>query len=165
MLGQFSTTAHLSNNILTIYSVVGLTGGIATGKSTVSSILKSHNIPIIDADLIARQVVQPGTPALNKITRVFGQHILLPDGSLDRKQLGSIIFSDESKRKKLNAILHPVIRRTMLWQVMGHWLRGEKWCVVDVPLLIEGGLWKFVGLVVVVYWLSPLLSHSSLYHS
>lgn len=53
----------------------------------------------------------------------------------------------------------------MLWQVMGHWLRGEKWCVVDVPLLIEGGLWKFVGLVVVVYWLSPLLSHSSLYHS
>lgn len=109
-------------------------------------------MPLVDADVIARQVVEPGTPALAKIKKVFGQDVLLPDGTLDRKKLGSIIFTDESKRKKLNSIVHPAVRKAMLWQVTRHWLRGERWCVVDVPLLIEGGLWKLVGTVVVVYW-------------
>ncbi|KAF7778952.1 hypothetical protein Agabi119p4_3297 [Agaricus bisporus var. burnettii] len=131
--------------------VVGLTGGISTGKSTVSAILKTHHIPIIDADVIARQVVQPHTRALRKITRAFGQDILLPDGTLDRKKLGSIVFNDEEKRKELNGIVHPAVRWRMVWEVVGCWLRGEKWCVLDVPLLIEGGLWRYVGLVVVVY--------------
>jgi dephospho-CoA kinase len=62
------------------------------------------------------------------------------------------VFNDEAKRKQLNAIVHPAVRWTMLWQVVGYWLRGEKWCVLDVPLLIEGGLWRYVGLVVLVYW-------------
>ncbi|KAF4611906.1 hypothetical protein D9613_004403 [Agrocybe pediades] len=131
--------------------VVGLTGGIATGKSTVSSLLKASHIPIVDADIIARQVVEPGTPALAKIKRTFGDEVLLPDGTLDRKKLGSIIFNDEAKRKQLNAIVHPAVRRAMFWQVLGYWVRGHKYCIMDVPLLIEGGLWKFVGLVVVVY--------------
>jgi dephospho-CoA kinase len=83
---------------------------------------------------------------------VFGQDLLLPDGTLNRQKLGSIIFKDESKRRQLNAILHPAIRRSMVWGVFKCWIRGEKYCVLDVPLLIEGGLWKWVGEVVVVYW-------------
>lgn len=132
--------------------VIGLTGGIATGKSTVSSLLKAAGIPIIDADIIARQVVEPGTPALAKIQATFGNEVLFPDGSLDRKKLGSIIFNDEVKRKQLNKIVHPAVRKAMLWQMLGYWIKGYKYCVMDVPLLIEGGLWQWVGLVVVVYW-------------
>jgi len=131
--------------------VIGLTGGIATGKSTVSNLLKAAHIPIVDADIIARQIVEPGMSGLAKIQATIGDEVLLPDGTLDRKKLGSIIFNDEVKRKKLNKIVHPAVRKAMLWQVLGYWIRGYKYCVVDVPLLIEGGLWKWVGLVVVVY--------------
>ncbi|OBZ65683.1 Dephospho-CoA kinase [Grifola frondosa] len=131
--------------------VVGLTGGIATGKSTVSSLLRSHNLPVVDADLIAREVVQPGTPALAQIVKHFGEDVLLPDGTLDRPKLGTIVFNDEAKRRRLNAIVHPAVRREMFWSVLRHWWRGERICILDVPLLVEGGLWKFVGKVVVVY--------------
>ncbi|PPQ71830.1 hypothetical protein CVT24_006955 [Panaeolus cyanescens] len=131
--------------------VVGLTGSIATGKSSVSALLKANNVPIVDADILARKVVEPGTPALAQIVKTFGPDILFSDGTLDRKKLGSIIFSDEVKRKKLNKIVHPAVRKAMLWEVLGYWIRGHKYCVVDVPLLIEGGLWKWVGLVAVVY--------------
>ncbi|KAJ7174410.1 dephospho-CoA kinase-domain-containing protein [Mycena filopes] len=131
--------------------VVGLTGGIATGKSSVSNLLKSKHIPVVDADILARQVVEPGTPALAKIVSFFGPEILQSDGTLDRKKLGSVIFNDEVKRRKLNSIVHPAVRRAMLWGVLKHWLQGSKYCILDVPLLIEGGLWKLVGQVVVVH--------------
>jgi dephospho-CoA kinase len=132
--------------------VVGLTGGIATGKSTVSSLLKASHIPIVDADIIAREVVAPGTPALKQIEQTFGAEILKEDGTLDRPKLGSIIFSDPKARAKLNAIVHPAVRRGMFWAVVGHWWAGEKLCVMDVPLLIESKLYPYVGRVVVVYW-------------
>ncbi|KAJ7661604.1 dephospho-CoA kinase-domain-containing protein [Mycena polygramma] len=131
--------------------VVGLTGGIATGKSSASNLLKKKHIPVVDADIIARQVVEPGTPALAKIVSFFGPEILLSDGTLDRKKLGSVIFNDDVKRRKLNSIVHPAVRRAMLWGVLKHWLLGSKYCILDVPLLIEGPLWKLVGSVVVVY--------------
>ncbi|KAF8195120.1 dephospho-CoA kinase-domain-containing protein [Pholiota molesta] len=131
--------------------VVGLTGGIATGKSTVSALLKASHVPVVDADVIARQVVEPGTPALAKIRKEFGDEVLFPDGSLDRKKLGSVIFADETKRKKLNQIVHPAVRKQMLWQVLKLWITGNKYCIMDVPLLIEGGLWEWVGKVVLVY--------------
>ncbi|KAH8106955.1 CoaE-domain-containing protein [Cristinia sonorae] len=131
--------------------VVGLTGGIATGKSTVSNLLKAYNVPIIDADLLARQVVLPGTPALRRIAEVFGQDILLEDGTLNRPKLGSIVFGDESKRKVLNGIVHPAVRRAMFWEMVKYWLKGERVCVMDVPLLIEGGLWKLMGKIIVIY--------------
>lgn len=131
--------------------VVGLTGGIATGKSTVSNLLRARGVPLIDADVIARQVVEPGTPALAKIQAYFGDAVIQPDGTLDRKKLGTIIFDDEEKRRKLNGIVHPAVRWAMLWLVLGYWIRGNKYCVLDVPLLIEGSLWKMVGKVVVVY--------------
>lgn len=131
--------------------VVGLTGGIATGKSTVSTLFKSRQIPVIDADVLAREVVQPGAKGLTQIVASFGSELLFPDGTLDRKKLGAIIFNNEVKRKKLNSIIHPAVSRAILWNVFLCWLRGEKLCVVDVPLLIEGGLWKWMGKVVVVY--------------
>ncbi|KAF8055860.1 dephospho-CoA kinase-domain-containing protein [Lyophyllum atratum] len=131
--------------------VIGLTGGIATGKSTVSRILKDKKIPVVDADVLARQVVEPGTTGLKKIVKEFGTEILLPDGTLDRKKLGTVVFNDEEKRKKLNAIVHPAVRWAMFMKVIGLWVNSEKYCVLDVPLLIEGGLSKWVGKVVVVY--------------
>ncbi|RPD66520.1 CoaE-domain-containing protein [Lentinus tigrinus ALCF2SS1-7] len=136
--------------------VIGLTGGIATGKSTVSSLLRAHNLPIVDADILARKVVEPGTPALAQIVRAFGQDVLLSDGSLDRAKLGRIVFADEAKRKQLNAIVHPAVRRAMFWSILRCWWRGEKVCILDVPLLIEGGLWKWVAKVVVVYCSSDI---------
>ncbi|KAL1761332.1 dephospho-CoA kinase-domain-containing protein [Schizophyllum commune] len=130
--------------------VVGLTGGIATGKSTVSKLLKDAGIPIVDADVLARQVVEPGTPALKKIVKAFGPQILLDDGSLNRKALGEIIFNNVEKRKVLNGIVHPAVRWAMVRAIVGAWLRGERVCVADVPLLVESGIWRFVGQTVVV---------------
>ncbi|KAF4576419.1 hypothetical protein EYR36_004396 [Pleurotus pulmonarius] len=131
--------------------VVGLTGGIASGKSTVSKMVGEAGIPIIDADLLARKVVEPGTRTLKRIVAEFGEEILLPDGHLDRKKLGAIIFGDEGQRRKLNAIVHPAVRWEMFVGVVKCWVRGHRVCVLDVPLLIEGGLWKWVGKVAVVY--------------
>ncbi|KAI0312212.1 CoaE-domain-containing protein [Amylostereum chailletii] len=131
--------------------VVGLTGGIATGKSTVSAQLKQRGVPVVDADVLAREAVLPGTGAYRRIVRTFGQDIVTSDGYLDRPKLGAIVFSDEQKRKQLNAIVHPAVRWLMVRQVIRYWLGGERVCVLDVPLLIEAGIWKWVGKVVVVY--------------
>ncbi|KAF8575790.1 CoaE-domain-containing protein [Ramaria rubella] len=131
--------------------MLGLTGGIGTGKSTVASLLASRGIPVIDADVLARQAVAPGTRGLSKIVSEFGAEVLKGDGSLNRPKLGAIIFNDEAKRKKLNGIVHPAVRRAMVWDVLMCWIRGKKMCVLDIPLLIEVGLWKWMGWVVVVY--------------
>lgn len=128
------------------------------GKSTVSNLLSSrHHLPIIDADLIARQVVEPGTSGYNAIVSHFGpDRILLPEQEggtrpLNRAALGEIIFNDHDERNWLNGVTHPRVRRAIVKSVVQYWLRGE-WCVVlDVPLLIEAGLYKWVGAVAVVY--------------
>ncbi|KAG0707818.1 dephospho-CoA kinase-domain-containing protein [Suillus ampliporus] len=138
--GVYDWKRRLSSAQTSACFVVGLTGGIATGKSTVSSLFKSQQIPVIDADVLAREVVQPGTKGLAQIVAYFGS-----------EKLGTIIFNNEAKRKKLNSIIHPAVSRAILSNVFWCWLRGEKLCVVDVPLLIEGGLWKWMGKVVVVY--------------
>lgn len=132
--------------------VVGLTGGIATGKSSVSKLLASqHGVPVVDADLLARKVVEPGTRALRQIVKAFGPDILTVEGSLDRAKLGKVIFNDSKKRQTLNNIVHPAVHRVMLWAIFKLWITGHKWCVLDVPLLIEGGIWKWVAKVIVVY--------------
>ncbi|KEP46762.1 dephospho-CoA kinase [Rhizoctonia solani 123E] len=132
--------------------LVGLTGGIASGKSTVSSLLTAHGIPVIDADILARQVVEPGTPGHAAICTTFGAGILKAGSQdIDRKKLGEVVFNDEYKRKQLNAIVHPAVRKAMFWSVIRCWLRGERVCVLDIPLLIETGMWKQVGKVIVVY--------------
>ncbi|KAI8909382.1 dephospho-CoA kinase-domain-containing protein [Powellomyces hirtus] len=132
--------------------LVGLTGGIATGKSTASSHLRtSHHLPIVDADLVARQVVEPDQPAFYSLVATFGTDIVNPEThALDRAKLGAIVFNDPAARNRLNGITHPVIRVEMLRQVLWAFLRGNRVCILDTPLLFEAGLYKFVSVVIVI---------------
>ncbi|XP_068215594.1 dephospho-CoA kinase [Palaemon carinicauda] len=117
--------------------LVGLTGGIATGKSTVSCMVKDMGVPVVDADLIARQIVEPGRRAWKKIREVFGDEVFLDSGEIDRPKLGAIVFSDIEKRRALNKITHPDIYSEIRGQVFKHFLRGEQFVVLDLPLLYE----------------------------
>lgn len=131
--------------------VIGLTGGIASGKSTVAKMFKQLNIPVIDADQIAREVVLPKEETYDKVVATFGEGILQADRTLNRKKLGEIIFADEAKRKQLNEILHPAIRKRML-QRRDQYIDAKEACVVlDIPLLYESELTHFVEKVIVVY--------------
>ncbi|XP_068987440.1 dephospho-CoA kinase isoform X3 [Bombus flavifrons] len=116
---------------------IGLTGGIATGKSSVAAIFHEFGIPVIDADQIARKVVEPGKPAWHKIRKEFGSEMFLDTNELDRTKLGDIIFNDVEKRKKLNAITHPEIYREIYWQTFKYFLQGHQFIVMDLPLLFE----------------------------
>ncbi|MFD3420346.1 dephospho-CoA kinase [Streptomyces decoyicus] len=127
---------------------VGLTGGIGAGKSEISRLLASYGAVIVDADKIAREVVEPGTPGLAAVVAEFGDGVLTPDGSLDRPKLGGIVFSDPEKLKALNAIVHPLVgaRSAELEASAG----PDAVVVHDVPLLTENGLAPLYDLVVVV---------------
>lgn len=129
---------------------IGLTGGIASGKSTVSQILRECGAVVIDADVIAREVVQPGSPGLQAIVSTFGPEILTAAGELDRAKLGSIVFAEPQQRKLLESITHPLVRDRMWAQVEEQRLLGLPAVVLDVPLLIEGGLHRQMDRVWVV---------------
>ena len=131
--------------------VIGLTGGIASGKSTVSNMLKEMAIPVIDADVEARLAVEKGEPAYQKIIAEFGDDILLPSGEIDRVKLGSIIFHNAEKRQLLNGIVHPEVRKRMNNQVEAARARGEQVIVLDIPLLFESKLTHMVEKTIVVY--------------
>jgi len=131
---------------------VGLTGGIGSGKSEVSRRLAALGAVIIDADVAARRVVDPGTPGLTRIEEAFGPGVLRPDGALDRERLGAIVFSDPAQLAKLNAITHPLI---------GEWMQaaeraatetadGNPIVIYDVALIAESGRWADYDLVIVV---------------
>lgn len=130
--------------------LIGLTGGIASGKSTVSRMIRELGLPVIDADQVARQVVEPGQPAWQKIKEEFGEEVLLPDGRLNRTKLAEIIFHDEKKRELLNRITHPYIRQEMDRQ-REEAQKKHQVVVLDIPLLFEGGREKEVDKVLVVY--------------
>jgi dephospho-CoA kinase len=131
---------------------IGLTGGIACGKSTVSAMLVRRGALLIDADRIAREVVEPGSPVLARVASQFGQAVLHPDGSLNRKKLGEIIFADADARKSLEGLLHPSIRALMRERKDAfEQLYPDKLIVVDVPLLYESGLQAMYDEVMVVY--------------
>lgn len=130
--------------------IVGLTGGIASGKSTISAMIQSLDVPVVDADLIARQVVMPGEQAYEEIIEAFGGGVLAEDLSLDRKKLGAIIFNDEDKRKTLNSIVHPAVRKRMLDQ-KDELLKNYKDVVLDIPLLFESKLTHMVDQTLLVY--------------
>ncbi|KOC69701.1 Dephospho-CoA kinase domain-containing protein [Habropoda laboriosa] len=119
--------------------LVGVTGGIATGKSSVASVFREFGIPVIDADQIARKVVEPRKPAWHKIHKEFGPEVFLDTQELDRAKLGDIIFNDVEKRKKLNAITHPDIYKEIYWQTFKYFLQGHQFIVMDLPLLFETG--------------------------
>ncbi|WMT30205.1 dephospho-CoA kinase [Bacillus aerius] len=131
--------------------VIGLTGGIASGKSTVSQMIKEKGIRVVDADIIAKAAVSKGSAALHQIVQTFGEAVLLPNGELNRQQLGAIIFSDEEKRKKLNAIVHPEVRKEMLEQRDEGVSNNETFVVLDIPLLFESKLEGLVDRIIVVY--------------
>ncbi|MBD7984266.1 dephospho-CoA kinase [Sporosarcina sp. Sa2YVA2] len=130
--------------------IIGLTGSIATGKSTVSRMLKNKGFPIVDADEIARLVVEPGSAVLKEIAAVFGEDVICPDGTLDREKLGARIFTNEEDRGKLNAIMHPAVRSEMIRQKQ-QWLdEGAKTVVMDIPLLFESKLQSYVDKIIVI---------------
>jgi len=127
---------------------VGLTGGIASGKSTVSAILGELGAVVIDADRLAREVVAKGTPGLQQVVEAFGSEVLTPDGEMDRPKVGAIVFADEAKRRELEAIIHPLVRArgTALEEAAG----PDAVVVHDIPLLVETGQADRFDAVVVV---------------
>ncbi|WP_031072718.1 dephospho-CoA kinase [Streptomyces sp. NRRL S-118] len=127
---------------------VGLTGGIGAGKSEVSRLLVSYGAVLVDADRIAREVVEPGTPGLAAVVEAFGPGILTPEGTLDRPALGAVVFSDPERLATLNGIVHPLVgaRSAELEAAAG----ADAVVIHDVPLLTENGLAPFYDLVVVV---------------
>ncbi|MCM3725371.1 dephospho-CoA kinase [Neobacillus cucumis] len=131
--------------------VIGLTGGIASGKSTVSNMLKEMSITVIDADIEARLAVMKGESAYKQIIAEFGDGILLENGEIDRQKLGAIIFHQADKRKRLNEITHPEVRRRMLEQVETAKRNNEEVVVLDIPLLFESKLTAMVEKTLLVY--------------
>jgi dephospho-CoA kinase len=135
-----------------LFLLVGLTGGIASGKSAVSRQLAELGCRVVDADVLAREVVAPGEPAWRAILEAFGRDVTVPDGRLDRKRLGALVFADPARRRILEAITHPAInarRQAILdaWTAEGF----DGLVVLDIPLLIEVGAAAHVDRVVLVY--------------
>ncbi len=133
---------------------IGLTGSVATGKSTVSNLIQQAGIPLVDADIAARKVVEKGTGGLAEIVAYFGKDILLEDGTLNRAKLGEIIFRDKEKREKLNEITHPRVKDYMLNERERFFEAGEKVVFFDIPLLFESHLESLVDQIIVV-WTTP----------
>lgn len=134
--------------------IVGLTGGIASGKSTVSNLFKSHDIPVVDADVVAREALKKGSGGWKKVVEAFGEEILLDNGEVNRPRLGQIVFADPDKRQFLNRLLAPYISSGIFWEVVKLWSKGYKVIVLDVPLLFEAKIDKFTKPIIVV-WVDP----------
>jgi dephospho-CoA kinase len=133
------------------FLLVGLTGGLATGKSTVSDMLRALGCVVLDADVLAREVVEPGQPALAAIAREFGPEVLQADGTLDRKRLGAIVFADPERRKQLEALTHPAIRDRYLARLAELESQEFEGIVVwDAPVMIEAGGYRHMDRLVVV---------------
>jgi len=129
--------------------LVGLTGGIGSGKSTVGRMLSDRGAVVLDSDVLAREAVEPGTSGFDAVVARFGDGVLRPDGSLDRHALASIVFADDAARADLEAIVHPAVRRAIAEAVAAH-AHTDDVVVVDSPLLIETGAHEGFPLVVVV---------------
>ena len=129
--------------------LVGLTGGIGAGKSTVAGVLRAAGIPVIDADVLAREVVEPGRPAHAEIARAWPQ-VLGPDGRVDRQRLGAIVFADPASQARLEAITHPRIRERVAAERAALDAAGQRLAVLEAALLVETGFYRQLdGLLVV----------------
>ena len=126
---------------------IGLTGGIASGKSTVADLFSEHGVPIIDTDVIARELVRPGEPALNEIRIAFGDDVFDAQGRLDRKSMRKVVFLDPARRGKLEAILHPEIRDAVVAQSKK---TDGPYQIIVVPLLVGSPIQQFMDRVLVV---------------
>ena len=127
--------------------IIGLTGGIGSGKSAVSSHFEALGITVVDADIVAREVVDPGQPSLLQIAEHFGNSIITSDGSLDRAELRSLIFKDETERKWLESLLHPLIRAEIIFQLKQS---QSPYSILSSPLLIETDQYTIVDRILVV---------------
>ncbi len=127
--------------------VIGLTGGIGSGKSTVAGMFARRGVPVIDTDLIARELVAPGQPALARIAELFGGGILAADGSLDRAAMRRRVFGDDDARRQLEALLHPLIREEAMRRLQ---TLDTPYCLLVIPLLVENGGWPVIDRVLVV---------------
>lgn len=132
------------------FAIVGLTGGIASGKSTVSRMLRELGTPVVDADEIARFVVQPGQAAAAEIRAQFGDEVFGPEGGLDREALGAVVFASADARARLNAITHPRIAAEMMARSEALREAGHPWIVYDAALLVENGAQAWLGGLIVV---------------
>ena len=131
--------------------IVGLTGGISSGKSTVSSYLKQLKIPVIDADEVARKVVEPNSQGAREIRKTFGSDVFEEDGSLNRQKLGALIFSNAENRQKLDDLLQPLIKIMILDEIEEYRQKGETMIVLDLPLLFEKQYEELCEEIIVVY--------------
>jgi dephospho-CoA kinase len=131
--------------------IYGLTGGIATGKSTVSEMLIKKGFVVIDADKIARSVVEPNTEGFNEIVSTFGTSILNDSGELDRKKLGDLVFNNKVHLAKLNAITHPRIKEVIKSEILKYQSNGVRTLFLDIPLLFEGDWHLFSEKNILVY--------------
>jgi dephospho-CoA kinase len=131
-------------------ALVGLTGGIASGKSTVAGFLGELGVAVIDADALAREVVQPGSAGLAEVVATFGDSVLAPDGQLDREKLGAIVFADSAARTKLNAIMHPRIGQLSAERILQQMQTVTPYVVYEAALLVETGAHKGMQALVVV---------------
>ena len=132
--------------------LIGITGGVATGKSTVADILKQYDCAVVDADAIAKEIVLPGKPAYIDIVKTFGNDIIASDGFINRTALANIIFQNDSMKKVLNKLTHPRIAKVMLWQIIKYFFQGKKFVILDIPLLIEAKVWlRFIRYTLVVF--------------
>lgn len=130
--------------------IIGLTGGIATGKSTVARFLREFGVVVIDADELARRVVEPGQPALEEIVDAFGPEVLAEDGTLDRNRLGEKVFRDDEARTTLENITHPRIAEAMFKRAEEAFHEGHRWVVYDAALLVETGTHRMLAALIVV---------------
>uniref|UniRef100_A0A6N2M6E3 Dephospho-CoA kinase n=1 Tax=Salix viminalis TaxID=40686 RepID=A0A6N2M6E3_SALVM len=126
-------------------------GGISSGKSTASNLFKSHDIPVVDADIVARDVLKKDTGGYKGVVAAFGDDILQANGEVDRPKLGQIVFSDPGKRQLLNRLLAPYISSGIWWEILRLWLKGYKVIVLDIPLLFEAKMDKWTKPIVVVW--------------
>lgn len=129
---------------------IGLTGGIGSGKSTVAKLLREAGYPVVDADQVARDNMEPGSPVLAEVAKAFGEDIVLDDGSLDRAELARRVFSDGERTRTLNAITHPAIRAESDRRFNELEAQGAAAAVYDMPLLVELGLDEEMDLTIVV---------------
>lgn len=136
--------------------ILGLTGGIASGKSTIAKMIKECNIPVIDADEVSREVVKVGEEAYNSVVKTFGKEILHTDGTINREKLGSIIFNNEQERDKLNKIVHPAVRERMDQKKEMYKKNGEVAIFLDIPLLFESNRKQTVDKVLLVFVDPPI---------
>lgn len=134
--------------------IIGLTGGIGSGKSTAAELFAQRGVPVLDADVMAREVVEPGMPALEEIADRFGADMLTASGQLNRRRMRELVFADPEKRRALEAILHPRIRHLMSERIAA--LHARYYCIVVIPLLVETGQLELCDRILVVDVPEPL---------